>query len=124
MRSAVAAAFSLATTVGILSSSLVAASSEPVVCDCGFQDENGRIWSEIWHSDYNTYKANLQKDKNYVVMNYTVPPKHDDTLERLFDPANVQLASQDGESSFSGLQLAVRKQDNGQFTSASFGTKR
>lgn len=123
MRSAIA--FSFATIVSSLSIVHVAAeSSDAVVCDCGFQDENGRIWSEIWHSNYNTYKANLQKDKNYVVMNYTVPAKYSDTMNRLFDPANVQLASQDDESSYSGLQLAVRKQEDGQFTSASFGTKR
>ncbi|KAI7876116.1 concanavalin A-like lectin/glucanase [Lichtheimia hyalospora FSU 10163] len=127
MRSVVA--LSLATAVGILSSLstvhvAASSSSDAVVCDCGFQDENGRIWSEIWHSDYNSYKANLHKDKHYVVMNYTVPPKYSNTLERLFDPANVQLASHDDQSSYSGLQLAVRKQDDGQFTSASFGTKR
>ncbi|KAI9311935.1 concanavalin A-like lectin/glucanase domain-containing protein [Dichotomocladium elegans] len=91
----------------------------PIVCDCGFIDENGRVWSEVWHSDYSTYKASLQQDKNYIVMDYTVRAKYENTLDRVFSPANVQL-----NSDWGGVELVVRKQADNRFTSASFGTRR
>lgn len=91
---------------------------QPVVCDCGFQDEHGRIWTNIWYADYHRYPANLHQDTNYVVMNYTVNAKYKDTLDRVFDPDNVQWSED-------GVELLVRKATNGQnYTSASFGTKR
>lgn len=89
-----------------------------VVCDCGFQDEANRVWSDIWYADYDSYRADLQKDTNYVVMDYTVSAKHPNTFDRVFDPNNVHV-NEDG-----GIQLKVRKADNGLYTSASFGTKR
>ncbi|KAI9494444.1 concanavalin A-like lectin/glucanase domain-containing protein [Zychaea mexicana] len=52
-------------------------------------------------------------------MDYTVPAKYDNTIDRIFDPANVQVNEDDG-----GVHLTVRKQDSGNYTSASFGTKR
>ena len=91
---------------------------EPVVCDCGFQDEYDRVWNEIWYADYASYNTDLQKDKNYLVMDYTVPAKHVNTIDRIFDPNNVQVI-EDG-----GIHLNVKKTDTGGFTSASFGTRR
>ncbi|KAI9268886.1 concanavalin A-like lectin/glucanase domain-containing protein [Phascolomyces articulosus] len=51
-------------------------------------------------------------------MDYTVPAKYDNTINRIFDPTNVQVI-EDG-----GVHLTVKKMDNGSYTSASFGTKR
>lgn len=103
------------TTLAQTSSS---SSSDPVVCDCGFRDENNHVWSEIWYADYSNYKSNLHKDAHYVVMDYTVNAKHKDTLNRVFDPNNVQIDEQ-GQ-----VQLAVRKVNDNEYTSASFGTRR
>jgi hypothetical protein len=50
-------------------------------------------------------------------MDYTVGVKHTDAFERVFKPANVQKNTH-------GISLSVKKQSNGDFTSAAFGTKR
>lgn len=94
------------------------ASDDPVVCDCGFRDENNHVWSEIWYADYSTYKVNVHKDVHYVVMDYTVNAKYNNTLNRVFDPTNVQV-DENGQ-----VQLAVRKLNDNEYTSASFGTRR
>lgn len=91
---------------------------EPVVCDCGFIDEDNNVWSDVWYADYGTYKSNLQYDRNYVVMDYTVNAKHKNTMDRVFVPNNVKLSQTDG------ITLSVQKDANGKYTSAAVGTKR
>ncbi|KAI7855739.1 concanavalin A-like lectin/glucanase domain-containing protein [Circinella umbellata] len=51
-------------------------------------------------------------------MDYTVPAKHVNTIDRIFDPNNVQVIGDNG------IHLNVKKTDNDGFTSASFGTRR
>lgn len=91
---------------------------DPVVCDCGFIDEDNNVWSDVWYADYGTYKSNLQYDRNYVVMDYTVSAKYKNTLDRIFTPSNVKLSQTDG------ITLTVQKNSNGKYTSAAVGTKR
>lgn len=92
--------------------------NEPVVCDCGYQDEFNNVWSELWNADYKTYKSSLHYDRHYVVMDYTVGSKHKDTLERVFVPDNVKVSQTDG------ITLSVKKNSDGKFTSAALGTRR
>ncbi|KAI8097941.1 concanavalin A-like lectin/glucanase domain-containing protein [Gilbertella persicaria] len=92
--------------------------NEAVVCDCGFEDENHNIWSSVWYADYSLYKSNLQYDPHYLVMDYTVDAKHNDTLERVFSPGNVKM-NQNG-----GIVLSVKKGMNGKYSSAAIGTRR
>ncbi|GAA5799491.1 hypothetical protein HPULCUR_004907 [Helicostylum pulchrum] len=91
---------------------------KPIVCDCGFIDENNLVWSNVWHADYGLYKSSLQFDRNYLVMDYTVSAKYKDTLDRIFSPGNVKLSKDDG------ITLSVQKESNGKYTSAAVGTKR
>jgi hypothetical protein len=92
--------------------------NEAVVCDCGFEDEYNKVWTNIWYADYGLYKTNLQHDPHYMVMDYTVGAKHKNTMERVFSPGNVKL-TQGG-----GITLSVNQNDNGKYTSAAIGTKR
>ncbi|KAG2202450.1 hypothetical protein INT46_002245 [Mucor plumbeus] len=92
--------------------------SEAVVCDCGFQDENNNLWTDIWYADYGSYKSSLQYDPHYLVMDYTVKAKYKDTLARVFSPSNVKLTHE------SGITLSVKKNNDGIYTSAAIGTKR
>ncbi|OAD70458.1 glycoside hydrolase family 16 protein [Phycomyces blakesleeanus NRRL 1555(-)] len=86
-------------------------------CDCGFKDENDRIWTNMWFEDYTKDIASPHEDHDYLVMNYTVKSIRPTTLDRLFDPNNVQLT--DG-----GIDMTVKSDDSGTFTSASFGSRR
>lgn len=121
--------FGLVTTTTLLAGSglFVKAqlSSSPVTCDCGFRDENNNIWTNVWYADYqqtegNTYHAatamDLKRDKHYLVMDYTM--KRDNyNYTRIFSKNNVNLSPE-------SAQLIVRSNDNGDMTSASFGTER
>lgn len=90
----------------------------PIICDCGFIDENNLVWSNVWYADYGLYKSSLQYDRNYLVMDYTISAKHQNTLDRVFTPSNVKLSKEDG------ITLSVQKDADGKYTSAAVGTKR
>lgn len=92
--------------------------SDAVICDCGFEDENHNLWTDVWYADYGLYKSSLQYDPHYLVMDYTVGAKHKDTLERVFSPSNVKLTNE------GGITLSVKKNSDGKYTSAAIGTKR
>lgn len=92
--------------------------SEAVVCDCGFEDENHNLWTDVWYADYGLYKSSLQYDPHYLVMDYTVGAKHKDTLARVFSPSNVKLTHE------GGITLSVKQNGDGKYTSAAIGTKR
>jgi hypothetical protein len=92
--------------------------NEPIVCDCGFEDENNNLWTDVWYADYGLYQTSLQHDPHYLVMDYTVGAKYKGTMERVFSPGNVKL-SQGG-----GITLSVNQNSNGKYTSAAIGTKR
>lgn len=91
---------------------------EPIVCDCGYQDEFNNVWSELWYADYGNYRSSLHYDRHYQVMDYTVNAKHKDTLDRVFSPRNVKVSNTDG------ITLTVQKDKDGRYTSAALGTKR
>lgn len=117
-RDASIALFGLVAVVKAQQSKTLLSLNEPVVCDCGFIDENSNVWSDVWYADYGTYKSNLQYDRNYVVMDYTVSAKHNNTIDRVFTRNNVKLSQTDG------ITLSVQKSSNGKYTSAAVGTKR
>ncbi|KAI8143159.1 concanavalin A-like lectin/glucanase domain-containing protein [Fennellomyces sp. T-0311] len=54
-------------------------------------------------------------------MNYTVPAKHENTIDRVFTPTNVRVVDQGDDA---GVHLTVQKLQDGKYTSASFGTRR
>ncbi|CAO3663415.1 hypothetical protein CU097_010881 [Rhizopus azygosporus] len=95
---------------------LVAQKPEPVVCDCGFIDENDQIWHNIWYADYRRYTHISRNDAYYQLMDYTVPPKQNDTLARIFSPQNIEMDAH-------GLSLRVKGQKD-KYTSAAIGTRR
>jgi hypothetical protein len=92
--------------------------NDPIVCDCGYIDESNNLWQDIWLANYGKYKSSLQYDHNYLVMDYTVNAKHNNTLNRIFSPDNVKLSKSDG------ISLTVQKNSAGEYTSAAVGTKR
>lgn len=92
--------------------------NDPIVCDCGYIDENNNLWGDIWHANYGNYKSSLQYDHHYLVMDYTVNAKNNNTLDRIFSPNNVQLSKENG------ITLSVQKDSAGRYTSAAVGTKR
>lgn len=91
---------------------------EAVVCDCGFIDENNNVWTDVWYANFEHYNSALQYDPHYQLMDYTVGVKHQDAFERVFKPNNVK------KNNNGSIALTVKKNKNGQFTSAAFGTKR
>ncbi|KAG1468135.1 hypothetical protein G6F56_004016 [Rhizopus delemar] len=91
--------------------------AEPVVCDCGFMDENYQVWSNIWYSDYSKYKSITHNDQYYQVMDYTIKSKAKNTIDRVFSPNNIKLNAQ-------GMTLTVKKDGQDKYSSASIGTKR
>ncbi|KAI9483227.1 MAG: concanavalin A-like lectin/glucanase domain-containing protein [Benjaminiella poitrasii] len=92
--------------------------NDTVICDCGFEDENHRVWTDIWYADYSVYKTNLQYDPHYMVMDYTVGPKQEGSLQRVFSRSNVKIDNN------GGITLSVNQDTNGKYTSAAIGTKR
>ncbi|KAI9010436.1 concanavalin A-like lectin/glucanase domain-containing protein [Phycomyces nitens] len=91
-------------------------STDAVVCDCGFQDENALVWGNVWYADFGKYKVPIQDDNNYVVMDYTVPPQDNESFTRKFDPKNVELVD--------GVVKLTVTTEGGSTTSGSFATKR
>lgn len=91
----------------------------PIICDCGFKDESGNIWSSVWYSNYQKNDSvHLQHNKNFMVMDYSVGKnKQGSIYERIFNKNNVDLTPD-------GAKLYVRTDENGKPTSASFGTFR
>jgi hypothetical protein len=91
--------------------------NEPIICDCGFEDENANVWSNVWYANYSSYQTRLQHDHFYQVMDFTVDAKYENTWNRVFSPHNVKLTGE-------GVRLTVKQQTPGVYTSASVGTKR
>jgi hypothetical protein len=89
---------------------------EPIVCDCGFTDENNNYWSNVWHSDFSTYQDSIQVDNNYVISTFTIPAKRENALNRVFSKDNAEIL--DGR-----LRLAVTN-DNGDIKCGSISTSR
>ncbi|KAI9287740.1 concanavalin A-like lectin/glucanase domain-containing protein [Umbelopsis sp. AD052] len=87
---------------------------EPIVCDCGFTDENNNYWSNVWHSDFTTYQESIHLDSNYVVSTFTIPAKRENTLDRVFSKDNADILN-------GHLRLAVTN-DNGDVKCGSIST--
>lgn len=89
---------------------------EPITCDCGFTDENNNYWSNVWHSDFSSYQDSIHVDSNFVISTFTIPAKHENTLDRVFSKDNADIL--DGR-----LRLAVSN-DNGDIKCGSISTSR
>ncbi|KAI9483160.1 MAG: concanavalin A-like lectin/glucanase domain-containing protein [Benjaminiella poitrasii] len=92
--------------------------NDTVICDCGFEDENHRFWTHGWISDYGAYKTNLEQDPQYLVMDHTMNPKQNGSLQRVFSRKNVIIDNQ------GDMTLTVNQISKGNYTSAAIGTKR
>lgn len=97
--------------------SLGAQKTEPVVCDCGFIDENNQVWSNVWYADYSKYKSIARNDQYYQIMDYTLHAKGKNSFDRVFSANNIKLSAQ-------GMSLTVKKNTDNKYTSASIGTRR
>ncbi|KAH8555900.1 concanavalin A-like lectin/glucanase domain-containing protein [Umbelopsis sp. PMI_123] len=103
-------------TLSLLAKLTLQQKLEPIVCDCGFTDENNNNWSNVWHADFSTYKDSIHVDNNYRVSSYTIPAKHVNTYDRVFSQGNTDIL--DGN-----LQLSVTN-NNGDIKCGSISTSR